>query len=567
MAESDISTDEIVMKRESLVDAEPKSKPTALQSPAAAPGNISVVVIGATGVTGRYVVAELLLCPEISSVRIVTRNKYDIPREYANSVIVSNAAQEGKLVEHILDMEKVSDEELRNIFEGVHTFFNCLGSTRSRAGSKERFIQIDMNIPVRFAQIAREKGVKHTSLLTSSGANDKSFVFYFKVKGLIESSFRNLEFPALSIFRPGLLGRKEQMKFSEKMYSLFQSPLQTDDLARGMVQDSLNIIRRVDTPLNPLYTNPQIKALNAERLKELRLLNNPSLENPEYNEDDKGVVTPIVMVFSNERNESANLTKDSPILSVIGVAPGEGNSAVKTIDNSIPTATESPIIDNNSNIDGNVSTKEVDRANEQIESVPRQYMKPGIEVEVIATTVEPITITEPIRPIESITESTEPIIETTRPITESTEHIPPTTELIIEATKPISRTIEPGTDNNVSIIDTPESNSEDSKEKETDTLISPDDSFKPDPDLTPTPNSPDSTPATEQAISPNSDKLLPENVTLPECDISNDPNFSSGDTDVTSPSIKPNTTSSSFQTANSSDISDPMTPKASDTNS
>ena len=242
-------------------DSEPKPKPTVTVPQ-------TVLVIGATGVTGRYVVAELLLCPEIASVRVVSRRKYEIPREYANSVIVSNAAQEGKLVEHIVDLEKVSEEELRHMFEGVHTFFNCFGSTRSKAGSKERFVQIDMNIPVRFAHIAREKGVRHTSLLTSSGANDKSVVLYFKVKGLIEASFRNLEFPALSIFRPGLLGRKEQMKFVEKMYSFIQTPIQTDDLARAIVQDCLSVNRRENVPTNPTYNNPQILALNAQRLNE-----------------------------------------------------------------------------------------------------------------------------------------------------------------------------------------------------------------------------------------------------------------------------------------------------------
>ena len=635
MAESDIPTAEIPMKQESLVnDAEPKSKPTVEQSPAATPGNISVVVIGATGVTGRYVVAELLLCPEIATVRVVTRRKYEVPREYANSVIVSNAAKEGKLVEHIVDLETVSGEELRDIFEGVYTFFNCLGSTRSKAGSKERFIQIDMEIPVRFAQTAREKGVKHTSLLTSSRANEKSVMFYYKVKGLIENAFRNLEFPALSIFRPGLLGRKEQMKFGEKMFSLFQFPLQTDDLARAMVHDSLNMIRGLDTPLNPLYTNPQIKALNTERLKELRSLNNPSLENPEYNEDDTGVVPPVVMDFSQERNEqgSINATKDNPIDSV---TTGESNRSEKPVGDLIPTASNDvQILVENTNNDENVFIRENDlKKSVEAESIA---VKPYIVEEDINTNVETITITAPqkvIEPIiptpeptrdttepisqttEPITDTTEPISQTTEPITDTTEPISQATELITESTQPIVESTEPITKSTKPIIEsiepiiqssepttdiseptieptepiplptasisetiepiiqTPESNSETGKEKETDpptntndSFFAPNKSIHSDPDLTPTPLSPDSTPALEQGISTSSDRLQPEDVTLPECDISKDLNFSAGDTDMTSPSTKPDTTNSSFQTANSSDISDPITPQPPDTN-
>ena len=228
-------------------------------------GNIIVVVIGATGVTGRYVVAELLLCSEISSIRIVARNKYVSPTEYAESELISSALKNGKLVEHITDMEAVSDEDLKKIFEGVHAFYNCFGSTRSKAGSAARFTQLDMDIPVRFARIAKEMNVRHASLLTSDGASSTSFLHYLKVKGLIEDAFHNLSFPALSIFRPGLLGRKEEMKFTEKMFSIITTPLQTDDLARGIVEESLNVITGKSLPNRHVYTNVAIKALNTER--------------------------------------------------------------------------------------------------------------------------------------------------------------------------------------------------------------------------------------------------------------------------------------------------------------
>ena len=618
MAESDVHTDAIAQQEPVDKDTEPIHKP--------ASEGICVVVIGATGVTGRYVVAELLLCPEIASVRVVSRRKYEIPREYANSVIVSNAAQEGKLVEHIVDLEKVSEEELRHMFEGVHTFFNCFGSTRSKAGSKERFVQIDMNIPVRFAHIAREKGVRHTSLLTSSGANDKSFMFYFRVKGLIETAYRDLGFPALSIFRPGLLGRKEQMKMSEKFISIFQSTLQTDDLARGMVQDCLNMIRHSDVLLNPLYTSLQIKALNTERLKELRALNNPSVENPEYNEDDSGTVPPVVMDFSHERNESAdiNATKESA-----GVTADDTNSSMKTVDNSIPAVSNEVTVaaDNVSTQDGELENKQIQPV--ETESSAQQDLRPDIVEGEITTiggpvtekatkptlaTTEPMTepnshtteltepITEPPEPIseptEPITEPTEPITEPTEPITESVEPISEPTEPITEPTEPITEPIEPITesvepiteptepiaDTSEPIIEpTPpapettepgtdactdtEPNSDTSKENATDYPSDQNDSIQNDPDITPTPNSPDSSKDVEEtALSPSSDKIHPENVTLPDSDMSNDSNCSAGDTDLTSPSTKPDTPNSSFQTANSSDVSDPITPKASDYN-
>ena len=245
-------------------------EPKLAQPHATPPQLVSVVVIGATGVTGRYVVAELLLCPEISRVRIVARNNYVLPTEYGESEVVSSALKNGKLAEHITNMETVSDEDLKKVFEGVHTFYNCFGSTRSKAGSAARFTQLDMDIPVRFARIAKEMGVRHASLLTSDGANSTSFIHYLKVKGLIENAFHDLSFPALSIFRPGLLGRKEQMKFTEKMFSIISTPIQTDDLARGIVEESLNVITGKSLPNRQIYFNVAIKALNAERNVKLR---------------------------------------------------------------------------------------------------------------------------------------------------------------------------------------------------------------------------------------------------------------------------------------------------------
>ena len=249
-------------------DVVPKKIKEVPQSPA----SVNVVVIGATGATGRYLIAELLLAPEIECVTIVSRRKYEIPSDYNSSFEVLNAPKEGRLIEHVVDLEEISDEKLRGIFEGAHTYFNCLGTTKKIAGSKERFIQIDMDIPLRFARIAKEGGVKHASLLSSSGSDDKSFFLYLKVKGRIETGFRDIKFPNLSIWKPGLLGRKEAARLGEKMFRIISQPLQTDDLARAMVQETLLLIRGMSPANPPMYQNPQIKQLNLDRLSELQTI-------------------------------------------------------------------------------------------------------------------------------------------------------------------------------------------------------------------------------------------------------------------------------------------------------
>ena len=246
-------------------------------SPEVLSNSINVVVIGGTGVTGRYVVGELLQCSEIACVRTVARSKYLLPVEYTKSMVVTSALKQGKLVEHITDMEAVSDEKLRDIFRGVHTFYNCFGCALGNDVSRERFVQIDMDIPVRFAHIAKEMGVRHVSLLTSAGADSKSTGHYYRVKALIEDAFRNISFPALSIFRPGVLGRKERMRFGAKLYSLLHTPIQTDDLARGIVEESLNVISDKSLSTGQIYDNTAIKTLNADRNTKLRSMTTNSV--------------------------------------------------------------------------------------------------------------------------------------------------------------------------------------------------------------------------------------------------------------------------------------------------
>ena len=150
--------------------------------------------------------------------------------------------ESGRLVQHVEDLDTVSEETVKNLCTGTDVFFCCLGCTKAQAGSSEAFFHIDCEVPERIAKIAKTADVKHASLLTSTRANPNSWLLYLRTKGEIEERTKNLKFNRVSIFRPGLLGRGAgNMRFGEKVAKIFFRPMLVEDLAKAMVQDALNI--------------------------------------------------------------------------------------------------------------------------------------------------------------------------------------------------------------------------------------------------------------------------------------------------------------------------------------
>ena len=154
----------------------------------------------------------------------------------------SSEEESARLVQHVEDLDTVSEETVKNLCTGTDVFFCCLGSTRAQAGSSEAFFHIDCEIPERIAKIAKAADVKHASLLTSIRANVNSWFLFHRTKGEIEERTKNLKFNRVSIFRPGFLDRGAgNARFGEKIAIKFFRPMLVEDLAKAMVQDALNI--------------------------------------------------------------------------------------------------------------------------------------------------------------------------------------------------------------------------------------------------------------------------------------------------------------------------------------
>lgn len=168
-------------------------------------GHLHAVVAGATGLVGSHVVDTLLDQPACESVTALVRSELG-RRDLRLQLRVVN----------------YDNPEPAMIPESTDAVFCCLGTTSDKAGSREAFRKVELDYVVELARLARARGVDHFLLISSLGANPRSRFFYNRVKGMVESELRDLDFPHLSILRPSLLlGEREETRVGEEVAAVF----------------------------------------------------------------------------------------------------------------------------------------------------------------------------------------------------------------------------------------------------------------------------------------------------------------------------------------------------------
>jgi len=159
----------------------------------------TALVVGATGLVGRQLVRLLLDHPGYREVKVAARRAL--------------AAAQRKLTPLVADPLDPSGLGERLAAEDV---FCALGTTRSKAGSKQAFRAVDFELVVAFARAAKEHGAKRFLLVSAMGADARSRVFYNRVKGEAEDALAGMGFEVLHVFRPSLLlGHRDERRLGE----------------------------------------------------------------------------------------------------------------------------------------------------------------------------------------------------------------------------------------------------------------------------------------------------------------------------------------------------------------
>ena len=207
---------------------------------------LKALVIGATGATGRELVNLLINDEDFDQVSIFVRKAPELVHE--------------KLKIHTIDFNEIKKH--KDLIKG-DILFSALGTTKKEAGGKQRQYIIDYTYQYEFAKIAAENGVDQLSLVSSIGANPKSFMFYPKMKGELESDVKKLKFKKIDIFQPPILIRqpeiirkaeKTAISIIQKLNKLgilkSQQPLMVSNLAERMVKTAkTNSKEKVNTYL------------------------------------------------------------------------------------------------------------------------------------------------------------------------------------------------------------------------------------------------------------------------------------------------------------------------------
>jgi uncharacterized protein YbjT (DUF2867 family) len=158
----------------------------------------TAVIAGATGLVGSFLVRILLQDENYQKIIILVRNPIDLKHPKLEQIIF-NFNDPQKEVVH-------GDE-----------FYCCLGTTIKKAGSQQKFKQVDYEYPVNLAHIAHQNGMKAFAIITALGADEKSRFFYNKVKGETEKALIKIPFEKLIILRPSLLlGSRKEARFGEE---------------------------------------------------------------------------------------------------------------------------------------------------------------------------------------------------------------------------------------------------------------------------------------------------------------------------------------------------------------
>ena len=159
---------------------------------------MKLILIGATGLVGRHVLALALADARVSAV--VAPSRKALPAH-------------AKLEAPIVDFDQLPAEVSWWQADAV---ICTLGTTMKVAGTRQAFLRVDHDYPLAVARLALAAGTRTYALNSAAGANAASRIFYNRVKGELERDLEQLGFISLTCVRPGLIGgEREQARAGE----------------------------------------------------------------------------------------------------------------------------------------------------------------------------------------------------------------------------------------------------------------------------------------------------------------------------------------------------------------
>ena len=215
------------------------------------------IIIGATGATGKQLLNQLIQNENCELVTSIGRKP------------VLDGDKNDKLVDIVVEsLSNLSSTE--KSWEGNDVFFNCIGTTRQRAGGAKEFIHIEAGISNEAAKMASNAKIHHASLVSAKGANHTTWakdwihpLLYMRTMGQKEQTIlSNFSFNHVSIFKPGMLIRLQGKQTWFESFSESKGfGLRVDTLASAMIRDAERVkLGSVDKSPQFFIGNDQIQS-------------------------------------------------------------------------------------------------------------------------------------------------------------------------------------------------------------------------------------------------------------------------------------------------------------------
>ncbi|MFT6795503.1 MAG: hypothetical protein ACJART_000637 [Maribacter sp.] len=149
----------------------------------------TAIILGATGLTGGILLQFLLHDDCYTSIKVFTRKPLEISHP--------------KLSEFKCDLLKLTEQEEHFTADEV---FCCIGTTKAKTPDQEAYKAIDYGIPVAAASLCYKNNISSFLVVSAMGADQKSSIFYNRIKGEMETAVLELGLPKTHILQPSLIG-------------------------------------------------------------------------------------------------------------------------------------------------------------------------------------------------------------------------------------------------------------------------------------------------------------------------------------------------------------------------
>jgi uncharacterized protein YbjT (DUF2867 family) len=164
----------------------------------------TAIIAGAGGLTGSFLLEGLSVDPYFEKIIVLSRKP-------GRSAIP-------KVQEIGVDFDQL---DTYSFWSDADVLFCCIGTTITKAGSKENFRKVDYEIPNKLASLCGLHNIP-VHLISSIGAKADSPNFYLRTKGQTEDTLKAIGLPGLFIYRPSMLyGPRKETRIGESIGKAF----------------------------------------------------------------------------------------------------------------------------------------------------------------------------------------------------------------------------------------------------------------------------------------------------------------------------------------------------------